>query len=56
MDTEQLKQEIKDKELRLSQLRSMDTHQLRQKDRTLISQLEQELGQLREQLGEDQEM
>lgn len=53
MDTEQLKQEIKDKELRLSQLRTMDTHQLHQKDRELIGKLEEELEQLRQQLGEE---
>ncbi|WP_162903123.1 hypothetical protein [Taibaiella koreensis] len=52
METEQLKQEIKDKELRLSQLRSMDTHQLHKEDRELIGQLEQEIKELKTRLHE----
>ncbi len=53
MDTEELKQSISDKELRLAQLRSMDTNKLTEPDRELIKTLEREIKQLKEQLGEE---
>jgi hypothetical protein len=53
MDIGKLKQDIKDKELRLSQLRSMDTHKLLPEDKALIESLEKEINQLKEQLGEE---
>lgn len=52
MDLEQLKRDIGEKELRLSQLRSMDTHKLQAEDRRLISELEDEISKLKEQLDE----
>jgi hypothetical protein len=39
MDIEDLKQDIEDKELRLSQLRNMDTHKLSAADIKLIKSL-----------------
>lgn len=53
MDIEDLKQDIEDKELRLSQLRGMDTHKLSAEDRKLIKDLEREISLLKEQLGEE---
>ena len=43
MNIEELKESIKDKELRLSQLRIMDTNKLRSDDRDLIKDLESEI-------------
>jgi hypothetical protein len=53
MDIKKLKESIKEKELRLSQLRSMDTHKLLPQDKALIESLEKEINQLKEQLGEE---
>lgn len=53
MDIQELKESIKDKELRLSQLRSMDTNQLEAQDRKLMENLEKEIGQLKDQLNEE---
>lgn len=53
MDITQLKQDIKDKELRLSQLRTMDTHKLTAEDRQLIADLEHEISLLKEALQEE---
>ncbi len=54
MDTEKLKESIKEKELRLSQMRSMDMHKLLPQDKALIESLEKEISQLKEQLGEEE--
>ena len=48
MNIEELKESIKDKELRLSQLRIMDTNKLRSDDRDLIKDLESEITELKE--------
>lgn len=53
MDIEDLKQDIEDKELRLSQLRSMDTHKLSAEDIKLIKNLEEEINLLKEELDEE---
>jgi hypothetical protein len=53
MDIEDLKQDIEDKELRLSQLRGMDTHKLSAEDRKLIKDLEREINLLKEKLNEE---
>jgi hypothetical protein len=53
MNIEELKENIKDKELRLSQLRSMDTHKLSGKDLALIKELEEQIGLLKEKLNEE---
>jgi hypothetical protein len=53
MDIDDLKQDIEDKELRLSQLRSMDMHKLSAEDRKLIKDLEREISLLKEQLDEE---
>lgn len=53
MNIEELKEAIKEKELRLSLLRGMDTHQLSAEDRVLIKDLEREIKLLKEQLGEE---
>ena len=53
MNIEELKESIKDKELRLSQLRIMDTNKLRSDDRDLIRDLESEITELKERLGQE---
>lgn len=53
MNTEELKQDISDKELRLSQLRNMDTHKLEAGDKELIQKLEKEISTLKAKLGEE---
>lgn len=53
MDIEELKQDIEDKELRLSQLRSMDTHKLSAEDIMLIKNLEEGISLLKEKLDEE---
>lgn len=53
MDIQQLKEEISEKELRLSQLRNMDTHKLKAEDRNLIQELEEQISQLKEKLNEE---
>jgi hypothetical protein len=53
MDIEDLKQDIEDKELRLSQLRNMDTHKLSAADIKLIKSLEEEISLLKEKLDEE---
>ena len=53
MDIEELKQSIKEKELRLSQLRSMDASKLSAEDAKLINSLDKELSELKERLGEE---
>ena len=53
MNIEELKESIKDKELRLSQLRIMDTNKLRSDDRELIKDLESEITELKERLGQE---
>ncbi|MBK6372224.1 MAG: hypothetical protein IPO45_05515 [Saprospiraceae bacterium] len=53
MNIEELKESIKDKELRLSQLRIMDTNKLRSDDRDLIKDLESEITELKERLGQE---
>lgn len=53
MDIEDLKQDIEDKEFRLSQLRSMDTHKLSEKDLELIRSLEEEISLLKEKLDKE---
>lgn len=53
MNMNELKQDIRDKELRLSQLRSMDTHKLSAANRELIKSLEKEIKELKERLGEE---
>lgn len=53
MDLQELKQSIKDKELRLSQLRSMDTNKLEAHDRKLMENLEKEIEQLKDRLNEE---
>ena len=53
MNIEELKESIKDKELRLSQLRIMDTNKLRCDDRDLIKDLESEITELKERLGQE---
>ena len=53
MNIDQLKQDIKDKELRLSLLRTMDTNKLRAEDRDLITSLEEEIGLLKKKLDEE---
>jgi hypothetical protein len=52
-DIDELKQDIKDKELRLSQLRVMDTNKLRAEDRALIGSLEEEITLLKKKLDEE---
>lgn len=51
MNTETLKQDIKDKELRLSQLRTMDTNRLSAEDRELIKSLEAEIKLLQQKMN-----
>ena len=53
MNIEELKESIKDKELRLSQLIIMDTNKLRSDDRDLIKDLESEITELKERLGQE---
>ena len=53
MNIEELKESIKDKELRLSQLRIMDTNKLRSDDRDLIKDLESEITELKERMGQE---
>ncbi len=53
MNIEELKESIKDKELRLSQLRTMDTNKLRSDDRDLIMDLESEITELKQRLGQE---
>jgi hypothetical protein len=53
MTIEELKQDIKEKELRLSQLRAMDTNKLKAEDRELIKSLEEDISLLKKKLGED---
>jgi len=53
MTIEELKQSIKDKELRLSQLRSMDTNRLKSEDRQLMKELEKEVEELKQRLGQE---
>jgi hypothetical protein len=53
MTIEELKQSIKDKELRLSQLRSMDTNRLKAEDRQLMKELEKEVEELKQRLGQE---
>jgi hypothetical protein len=53
MNIEALKEDIKDNELRLSQLRSIDTHQLSAEDAALIKSLEQKIAALKEELNEE---
>ena len=53
MNNREIKESIKDKELRLSQLRIMDTNKLRSDDRDLIKDLESEITELKERLGQE---
>ena len=53
MNIEDLKQSVKDKELRLSQLRSMDSNQLKSEDQELIESLEREISELKEKLNQE---
>lgn len=53
MNIDELKQSIKDKELRLSQLRIMDTNRLKAEDRELIKELEKEIEELKSRLGQE---
>lgn len=53
MNIDQLKQDIKDKELRLSQLRTMDTNKLLAEDRELIKSLEEEITLLKKKMDEE---
>ena len=53
MNIEELKADIKDKELRLSQLRTMDTHKLKAEDRELIRRMEEEITLLKKKLDEE---
>lgn len=53
MTIETLKESIKEKELRVSQLRTMDTNKLSAEDRKLIESLEAEISQLKEKLHEE---
>lgn len=53
MNIEELKESIKDKELRLSQLRSMDTNKLSAEDRELIKSMENEISALKKKLDEE---
>lgn len=53
MTIEELKENIKDKELRLSQLHSMNTNKLSAKDRQLIKSMEQEIMLLKKKLDEE---
>ncbi|MBK9396025.1 MAG: hypothetical protein IPN55_01800 [Saprospiraceae bacterium] len=53
MNIEELKKASKTKELRLSQLRIMDTNKLRSDDRDLIKDLESEITELKERLGQE---
>jgi|GEM_PF-917310 len=53
-NTKELKKDISDKELRLSQLRNMDTHKLSDSDRALLQSLEREIALLKKQLGEEE--
>ena len=53
MDIENLKKEISDKELRLSQLRTMDLNKLTPETKKLIASLEEELAALKQKLGEE---
>ncbi len=53
MNIEELQQSIKDKELRLSQLRIMDTNRLKADDRDLMDELEKEVKELKERLGQE---
>lgn len=52
MNLDELKQSIKDKELRMSQLRSMDSNKLKEVDKKLIESLEQEITELKERLNQ----
>jgi len=54
MNIQELKNEISDKELRLSQLRSMDMNKLTPDIRKLITSLEKEIADLKQRLGEEQ--
>jgi|GEM_PF-6640931 len=53
MKLEELKQSIKEKELRLSQLQTMDINRLKAAEQRLIKELEQEISKLREKLGQE---
>lgn len=53
MNTEELKQQISEKELRLSQLRTIDMNKMDEETRTLIKTLERDITELQERLGED---
>jgi len=53
MNLDDLKQSIKDKELRMSQLRSMDSNQLEEQDKKLIESLEVEIKELKERLKQE---
>ena len=53
MNIGDLKQDIKDKELRLSQLRSMDIHKLSGRDLALIKEPEEQISLLKEKLNEE---
>lgn len=53
MDIKELQESIKDKELRLSQLRIMDTNRLKPEDRQLMKELEAEVQELKERLGQE---
>lgn len=53
MTIEELKENVKDMELRVSQLRSMDTNKLSAEDRELINNLEQEITLLKKKLDEE---
>lgn len=53
MNTEELKQQISEKELRLSQLRTIDVNKMDEETRTLIKTMERDITELQERLGED---
>jgi hypothetical protein len=53
MNNEELKQQIKQQELRLSQLRKMDTQNIDEAALTLIQSLEDDIIQLKKRLGEE---
>ena len=53
MTTQELQESIKDKELRLSQLRTMDVNRLKQEDRQLMKELDAEIMELKERLGQE---
>ncbi len=53
MNTEELKQQISEKELRLSQLRTIDVNKMDEETRTLIKTLERDITELQDRLGED---